>query len=177
MNRRDVLTAAELIMAASALVAATYGLIVASYDPYAAVEWVPIVAMGLGTAGAITVAAAVLFAGRTALLLAGDAVQARRDGCVAPPSAKAPLWPTSAADDAFEVYDAEQQHAEAIAAVAADTPLPERTDDTAARPSITTTGLTWGFGPTGVVDAPPWLWTAPGRHGREDVRETVGVAR
>lgn len=107
MKRRDLLTAAELVMAASALVAATYGLIVASYDPYAAVEWVPIVAMGLGTAAIITIVAALLFAGRAALLLADSAVRARMQTPV-PPSATAPLWPAGYDDATFDAYVAER---------------------------------------------------------------------
>jgi hypothetical protein len=105
MSRRDVLTAIELTLAASALTAGTYGLVIAAYDPYAAVTWVPIVAMGLGTAAAITVAAAVLFVGRAALLLAADAVQVRRDAAVPPPSASAPLGrPRPADEQAIDAY-------------------------------------------------------------------------
>jgi hypothetical protein len=107
MTRRAVLAAVELAMAASASTAATYGLIVASYDPYAAVTWVPIVVIGLGTAAVIGVVAALLFVGRAALLLAGGAVQARRDAEVPPPSATAPLWP-AANDAVFDAYVAER---------------------------------------------------------------------
>lgn len=67
MTRREILTAVELAMAASALSATTYGLICASYDPYAAVQWVPIVAIGAGTALALTAVTALLFLGRAAL--------------------------------------------------------------------------------------------------------------
>lgn len=96
-----------------------------------------------------------------------------------PPAATAPLWPTSTTDAVFEAYDAEraeQQHAEAIAAVAADTPLPKRpttVDATAVMPTVTA-DAPWAH----KVAQPSGLpWTAPGRHGREDVRETVGVGR
>lgn len=81
----------------------------------------------------------------------------------APTAAKAPLWPTSTADQVFEAYDAEraeQQHAEAIAAVAAKPMQSQRIGDTAVMP-VVVTGVTWGFGPTGVVDAPPEPWTVP----------------
>jgi len=105
MSRRNILTVVELTLAASALTTTTYGLVIAAYDPYAAVSWVPIVAVGLGTAAAIGVAAAVLFAGQAALLLAADAVQARRDAAVPPPSASAPLWqPRPADEQAIEAY-------------------------------------------------------------------------
>lgn len=104
-----------------------------------------------------------------------------------PPSAKAPLWPTSTADQVFEAYDAErakQHHAEAMAAVAAEPMQSQHIDDTAVMPPVQT-GLTWGFGPTTpVVDAPPEPWTAPtGRHAgvsgelREFDYEPAGVAR
>lgn len=99
MTLRDLLTAVELTMTASALTAATYGLVIAAYDPYAAVQWVPIAAIGLGTATAIAVTAAALFVGRAALLLAGEVVQARRDAMVPPPSAMAPLWRSRPADE------------------------------------------------------------------------------
>lgn len=55
---------------------------------------------------------------------------------------------------------AEQQHAEAIAAVAAEPMQSQHIDDTADMPKVVTTGVTWGFGPT-VMDAPPPPWTAP----------------
>lgn len=70
---------------------------------------------------------------------------------------------------------AEQQHAAAIAAVAAEPMQSQHIDDTAVMPVVT--GVTWGFGPTTpVVDAPPKR-TPPCRHGRKDVREPAGVAR
>lgn len=99
MTRRELLAAVKLTMTASALTAATYGLVIAAYDPYAAVQWVPIAAIGLGTATAIAVTAAALFAGRAALLLAGEVVQARRDAMVPPPSAMTPLWRSRPADE------------------------------------------------------------------------------
>lgn len=76
MSRRDILTAAELTLTAAALAAAVYGLVRASYDPYAAVQWVPIAIVGTGTALAIVGLAAVLFAGRAGLLLGADAYAA-----------------------------------------------------------------------------------------------------
>ena len=106
MTRRELLTVAELAMTASALSAATYGLVRAAYDPYAAVEWVPVAIVGAGTALAFVGLAAVLFVGKTALLLAGDAVQARRDALAPPPSASAPLWPRVADAQAIEAYAA-----------------------------------------------------------------------
>lgn len=115
MNRRDILAAAELTMGASALTATTYGLITASYDPYAAVSWVPIAAMGLGTAAVITVVAALLFAGKAALLLADNAARARQAAAerlaiatAPPPSATAPLWPRTVDNATFDTYVAER---------------------------------------------------------------------
>jgi hypothetical protein len=52
----------------------------------------------------------------------------------------------------------EQQHAEAMAAVAAEPMRPLA--DTAVMP-VVQTAPTWGFGPYRVVDAPPVAWTAP----------------
>lgn len=86
MTRREILAAVELAMAASALSAAVYGLVRASYNPYAAVQWVPIAIVGCGTALALVGLAAVLFVGRTALLLSADMVRARRWRRMAPPS-------------------------------------------------------------------------------------------
>lgn len=94
-----------------------------------------------------------------------------------PPSATAPLWPTSAADEAFDAYaadQAEQRHAAAMAAVAAEpmqqpmrdtaavipTMGPHSIRDTAVMPVVQTTP-TFGFGPCRVVDAPPVAWMAP----------------
>lgn len=97
MSRRDILTAVELTMAASALTAGTYGLVRAAYDPYAAVQWVPIAIIGAGTALALVGLAAVLFVGRAALLLSADAVRAWRWRRSAPPSTarhRGPLPPT-----------------------------------------------------------------------------------
>jgi hypothetical protein len=106
MTRRMVLTTVELAMAASALTAATYGLVGAAYDP-AAVQWVPIALVGLGTALSFVGLAAALFVGRAGLLLAADAVQARRDDEVPPPSASAPLWRPRPADEvAINAYAA-----------------------------------------------------------------------
>lgn len=88
----------------------------------------------------------------------------RGRNAVPPPSAKAPLWPTSTDDDVFEAYAADraakQQHAAAMAAVAAEPMQSQHIDDTADMP-VAMTGVTWGFGPTGVVDAPPEPWTVP----------------
>ncbi len=86
MTRRDILTAAELALTASALSAATYGLVRAAYDPYAAVQWVPVAIVGLGVTLSLVGLAAVLFVGRAALLLSADAVQAVRARRKAPPS-------------------------------------------------------------------------------------------
>ena len=108
MTRREILTVAELAMTASALSAATYGLVRAAYDPYAAVTWVPIAIVGTGTALAFVGLAATLFVGKAALLLAGDAVRARRDAEAPPPSASAPLWPRLADEEVFDAYVAER---------------------------------------------------------------------
>jgi len=52
----------------------------------------------------------------------------------------------------------EQQHAAAMAAVAAEPMQPQT--PTAVMPTVQT-APTWGFGPYRVVDAPPVVWTAP----------------
>jgi len=51
-----------------------------------------------------------------------------------------------------------QQHAAAMAAVAAEPMQPQT--PTAVMPTVQT-GVTWGFGPRGVVEPEPQLWTAP----------------
>jgi hypothetical protein len=78
-----------------------------------------------------------------------------------PPSATAPLWPTSAAEEAFEAYDAgrPEQHHAAMAAVAAE-PMQQPIRDTAVMP-VVLAAPTFGFGPCRVVDAPPVAWMAP----------------
>jgi len=78
MSRRNILTAVELVMAASALAAATYALIRAVCNPHAAVQWAPVDAAGAGTALLLVGLAALLFAGRAGLLLAVDATDALR---------------------------------------------------------------------------------------------------
>lgn len=108
MTRRELLTAVELAMAASALTATVYGLVRAAYDPYAAVTWVPIAIVGAATAGAIAGLAAVLFVGRAALLLAADAVQFRRDRDLPLPSASAAPWSRLADEELFDAYVAER---------------------------------------------------------------------
>ena len=52
----------------------------------------------------------------------------------------------------------EQQHAAAMAAVAAEPMQPQT--PTAVMPTVQT-APTWGFGPRGVVEPEPQLWTAP----------------
>jgi len=52
----------------------------------------------------------------------------------------------------------EQQHAAAMAAVAAEPMQPQT--PTAVMPTVQT-GVTWGFGPYRVEDAPPVVWTVP----------------
>lgn len=106
MSRRDILTAAELAMAASALVATTYGLVAAAYTPGARVQWASVAIAGVLTALSLVGLAAILFVGRAALLLAPDAVQALRDAAgrrarrkASPPSAAAPLWRPRPADE------------------------------------------------------------------------------
>lgn len=86
MNRRDLLTAAELTLATAALAAAVYGLVAAASNPRAAVQWAPVVAAGAVVAAALVGLAAVLFVGRAALLLSADAVRAWRWRRAAPPS-------------------------------------------------------------------------------------------
>ena len=107
MTRRDLLTAVELTLSTSALTATVYGLVRAAYDPYAAVRWVPVAIVGAGTALSILGLATVLFVGRAALLLAGDAVRAWR-AVTPPPSASAPLWPGNYRDETFDAYIAER---------------------------------------------------------------------
>lgn len=173
MSRRAVLSAVELALAASALSAAVYGLVRAAYDPYAAVQWVPIAIVGTVTALAFVGLAALLFVGRTALLLAPDAAEAvrvRRQRRAAPPSSRPPMSDErrNRAAEHRSRGAAEQQHAAAMAAVAAEPMQPQTIGYTAVMP-IVQTGPTFGFGPYRVVDAPPVVWTAPvsdnaGRH-------------
>lgn len=65
--------------------------------------------------------------------------------------------------------DAEQQHAEAMAAVAAEPMQPQTVGYTAVMPTVQT-NITWGFGPAGVIQPPPsepWTPAVPvlgGRH-------------
>lgn len=99
MSRREILTAVELALATSALTACAYGLVRASYDPYAAVEWVPIAIIGVATALSITGLAALLAGGRLALLLAAEAFHARGNNETPPPSARTPLWQPRPADE------------------------------------------------------------------------------
>jgi hypothetical protein len=106
MKKRELLTAAELTLAASALSAAVYGLVRASYNPYTPVEWVPIAIVGAGVALLIVGAAALLFVGRAALLLAAEAVQGR-GAVVPPPSATASLWTRSDDERVFDAYASE----------------------------------------------------------------------
>lgn len=98
MSRRAVLAAAELILAASALSAAVYGLVRAAYDPYAAVTWVPVAAAGCIVAAALTTVAALLFAGRVALALGAEAL-GRRGPVTVPLAATAPLWEPRTRDE------------------------------------------------------------------------------
>lgn len=120
MSRREILTAIELTLATSALTACTYGLVRASYDPYAAVEWVPIAIVGVATALSITGLAALLAGGRLALLLAAEAFHARGNDETPPPSARAALRRPRNDDGLFDAYVAERagmrRHAEPVTA-------------------------------------------------------------
>jgi hypothetical protein len=124
----------------------------------------------LGTCAVLTLAAAVgAVCGAVYRLVAGTPQQPAE---VYTPT-RAPLWPSSTADEVFEAYDAEH-HAAAMAAVAAEpmqqpirdgaavipTMGPHSIRDTAVMPVVQTTP-TFGFGPCRVVDAPPVAWMAP----------------
>lgn len=138
MSRRSILTAVELAMTASALSAATYGLVRASYDPYAAVQWVPVVVVGIGTALALVGLAAVLFVGRAALLLSADAADARR--WRRPPSQRGRQRPGTGSRPTAPV---DGRHARAMAAVAAQPALPARDGQTVRMPVVRVPARDW----------------------------------
>lgn len=115
MTRRNILTAVELALTASALSAAVYGLVRAAYDPYAPVQWVPVAIVGAVTALAFVGLAAALAVGHAALMLSGDAVRELRRRRAAPPSMRRPRPGTGSRPAA----PGDGRHARAMAAVAA----------------------------------------------------------
>jgi hypothetical protein len=116
VTRRDILTAAELVLTTSALSAAVYALGGAAYRP-GSVQWGPIALVGIVTALSFVAFAALLFVGRAALLLSADQRALRQELRNLPPSRR-PMR----GQGVRPIVPGDGRHARAMAAVAAEMP-------------------------------------------------------